>query len=220
MSRLVGVVPAAGQATRLQPLPCSKELLRVRDRPVMDYLVERMRTAGADEVVVVTRPEKTDVVEHALILGAHVVQGRPRSVGESLALGAKRADGDDIVLIGFPDTVWEPADGFSRLVAALGEHQAALGLFRTPELSRSDVVLVEDEVVRAVEVKPPSPSSDLIWGCAAVVRTALNALAEYAEPGRLFGELAERGAVKGVYLSDSWIDIGTREALARAGATS
>jgi glucose-1-phosphate thymidylyltransferase len=220
LTRIVGVVPAAGQATRLQPLDCSKELVPVRGRPVMDHLVERMRAAGVEELTVVTRPEKTDVVEHALAVGARVVEGRPASVGESLALGLEDADAVDVVLIGFPDTVWDPVDGFLRLVDALEDHAAALGLFRTPELSRSDVAVVEDELVRAIEVKPTAPSSDLIWGCAAAVRGALDAIAEYPEPGRLFGELAEKGAVKGVYLSDSWIDIGTREALDRARATA
>jgi glucose-1-phosphate thymidylyltransferase len=216
LTRIVGVVPAAGRATRLQPLPCSKELLLVRSKPIMDYLVERMRAAGVDELTVVTRPEKTDVIEHALALGARVLQRRPRSVGESLAFGVESAQPDDVVLIGFPDTVWEPVDGFSRLVDALGAHDAALGLFRTPELSRSDVVIVEDELVRAIEVKPASPSSDLIWGCAAAIRGALDAIGDYPEPGHLFGDMAEQGAVKGVYLSDVWIDIGTRDALVRA----
>jgi len=40
---IVGVIPAAGHAIRLQPLSGSKELLEIGGRPVMDYLVERMR---------------------------------------------------------------------------------------------------------------------------------------------------------------------------------
>jgi glucose-1-phosphate thymidylyltransferase len=217
---IVGVVPAAGQASRLGPLPCSKELLEVAGRPVMDYLVERMRTANPAEITVVTRSDKTDVVEHSRDLGARVVQGKPGSVGESIALGLEGTEPDDVVLIGFPDTLWEPVDGFSRLVAGLGGYEAALGLFRTADLSRSDVVVEEDERVRAIEVKPATPSSDLIWGCAAVRRRALDDLAEYVEPGHLLGELAKTGAVRGIYLSDSWLDIGTREGLARAQASA
>lgn len=220
MTRIVGAVPAAGQAARLQPLPCSKELLSVGGRPVMDHLVERMRAANADEITVVTRPDKTDVVEHSLDLGARVVEGHPGSVGESIALGLEGAEPEDIVLIGFPDTLWEPVDGFARLVEALEGYEAALGLFRTPELSRSDVVIVDDELVRAIEVKPATPSSDLIWGCAAVRRRALDRLADHPEPGHLLGELATTGAVRGIHLSDSWLDIGTREALARAQASA
>lgn len=189
-------------------------------RPVMDYLVERMRAADPDEIVVVTPPEKSDVVGHALALGARVVEGRPGSVGESIALGIEDADAEDVVLIGFPDTLWEPVDGFARLVEALEGHEAALGLFRTPELTRSDVVVVDDERVRSIEVKPAAPSSDLIWGCAAVRRRALDGLTGHREPGHLLGELATTGAVRGIHLSDSWLDIGTREALARAQASA
>ncbi|HZB36129.1 MAG TPA: NTP transferase domain-containing protein [Gaiellaceae bacterium] len=58
MTRIVGVVPAAGHATRLQPLEGSKELLEIGGRPVFDYLVERLRAGGAEEIRVVTRPEK------------------------------------------------------------------------------------------------------------------------------------------------------------------
>jgi NDP-sugar pyrophosphorylase family protein len=72
--------------------------------------------------------------------------------------------------------------------------------------------------VRAIEVKPEAPSSDLIWGCAAVRRGTLDGLAGHLEPGHLLGELAKTGTVRGIHLSDSWLDIGTPEALARAKA--
>lgn len=219
--RVVGVVPAAGRALRLQPLPGSKELLLVGGRPVIDHLVERMSAAGADELVVVTRPEKQDLKAHAGRLGARVVEGRPASVGASLALGVAGLDRDDVVLVGFPDTIWEPVDGFASLVRELDRCDAALGLFRTPELTRSDVVVVErDGRVGTIVVKPESPPSDLIWGCAAVRREALDELPAHPEPGHLLDELAKEGRVRGVYLSDSWLDVGTKEALARARSAS
>ena len=58
---IVGILPAAGYAVRLQPLECSKEMLEIGGRPVIDYLVERMRAGGCEELRVVTRPEKQDV---------------------------------------------------------------------------------------------------------------------------------------------------------------
>ena len=44
--RIIGVVPAAGYARRLQPLDRSKEVLEVKGRPVLDYLLDRMRAEG------------------------------------------------------------------------------------------------------------------------------------------------------------------------------
>ena len=55
-----GIIPAAGQGTRIQPLAFSKELLPVgrridecgveRPRAVSEYLVERMVLGGADNI--------------------------------------------------------------------------------------------------------------------------------------------------------------------------
>jgi glucose-1-phosphate thymidylyltransferase len=218
--RVVGVIPAAGFATRLGPLPCSKEMLPVCGRPVLEYVHERMRAAPADEIRVVTRPEKVDVAEHARRLGATVLEGRPASVSESVRLGLRKLAGDDVVLLGFPDSVWGPEDGFARLVAALGgTAEVALGCFRSEELERSDVVTVDEGGgVRAVQVKPSEPASHLIWGCAAARVGALAALSRHAEPGTLFDELARDGVVRAVRFSGAFLDIGTPRALERASA--
>src|SRR3954447_7084863 len=97
---VVGVVPAAGYATRLQPLDRSKEVLHVDGRPVIDYLVERMRVGGCSELRVVTRPEKEDVVAYAEAVGASVVSGYPATINESFAAGLNGLAPDDIALVG------------------------------------------------------------------------------------------------------------------------
>jgi NDP-sugar pyrophosphorylase family protein len=194
----------------------SKEMLLVAGRPVIDRLVERMTAGGADEIRVVTRPDKSDVVHHAHAIGASVIEGEPRSVADSVFLGIRTLDEDDIVLIGFPDTLWEPVDGFERLVKSLGDVDAALGLFRTADLARSDVVVLDDTgLVSEIAVKPNRPRSDLIWGCAAVRRRALQELERHTELGHLLDKLARAGKVRGVQLSNSWLDVGTKDALAR-----
>jgi glucose-1-phosphate thymidylyltransferase len=217
---IVGVVPAAGLATRLQPLETSKELLDVGGRPVIDHLLERMHAGGADEVRIVTRPEKSDVVDHARVAGVSVILGTPASAAESFSLGIAGLEPRDVVLLGFPDTIWEPLDGYARLVEHLGDDDATLGLFRTPDLFRSDVVVLSGDRVTGIEVKPQQPPSDLIWGCAAVRRSALVGLTDHTEAGTLLDGLAKAGRVRGVYLSDSWVDIGTPESLARARASA
>jgi glucose-1-phosphate thymidylyltransferase len=214
--RPIGIVPAAGLALRLQPLPCSKELLPVRGRPVIDYLLERMAAVPCDEIRVVTRPEKRDVAEHARARGASVVEARPASVGESLRAGAAGLDGERVVVFGFPDTLWEPVDGLARLVARLDDDvDAVLGIFRAAEPARSDVVELDGERVAAIRVKPQQPGSDLVWGCAALRVLTLRALG--AEPGLALDRLARLGRVAGVRLEDPFLDVGTPEALARYG---
>jgi glucose-1-phosphate thymidylyltransferase len=212
---VVGLIPAAGHATRLGLATGSKELVDVGGRPVMDYLVERLRTV-TDHIVVITRPEKRDVIEHSRSLGLRVVEGEPSSVSESLLLGLSEAD---TVLFGFPDTIWEPVEGFAQLLTALDQADAVLGVFESQEPERSDVVVLDENLVTAVEVKPSHPRSNLIWGCAAARSSPLAGLDRHDQPGLLFHELAGQGRVRAVRFPGEMIDVGTPAALARARST-
>src|SRR3954451_19344311 len=70
---MLGIIPAAGVGSRIQPLAFSKELLPVgswfdgeteRPRAVSEYLVERMTIAGADKICFVVSPGKSDILEY------------------------------------------------------------------------------------------------------------------------------------------------------------
>ena len=187
----------------------------------MDHLVDRMRVGGSTRLRIVTRPEKKDVIEHAEELGAEVVLGYPASVGASFLAGIEGLAEDDIVLIGFPDTLWEPEDGYRPLVRAVREGcDVALGLFRihADDLRRSDVVVFgEDGTIVRIDVKPVEPRSAWIWGCAAAQAGKLAGLARADWPGGYFDLLCREGHdVRGLQLSDAWVDVGTKDALRRA----
>lgn len=218
MTRIVGVVPAAGRAKRLQPLAGSKEMLGVGGRPVIDYVVERLRATSADEIRVVTRSEKRDVAEHAELLGLTVVRANPETLAQSVLAGIQGLAEDDAVLLGFPDSLWEPVDGFCRLLEGLDADTAVvLGLFRSGEPKRGDVVeLGPGRRVARVHVKPADPLSDLIWGMAAGRAGALTGLRDHDQPGNLFDEVARRGRARAVLFPGEFIDIGIKEALERA----
>jgi NDP-sugar pyrophosphorylase family protein len=214
-SDLVGIIPAAGYATRLQPLEGSKEMVRISGRPVMDLLLQRLRVAGCRDVRVVTRPEKSDVIRYATDQGVTVVLGRPRSVSHSLLAGVAGIKGDAIVVFGFPDTIWFPVDGFVPLVKRVeAGSDVALGVFNGLDPRRSDVVRIDEAGrIRRIEVKPPSPSSSLVWGCGASRMETLSAVADYDEPGDYFDTLCDEGRVAGVLFRGPFVDIGTRAAL-------
>ena len=219
MTAAVGLVPAAGHARRLQPIAGAKEMLEVGGRPVIDYLLERMEVGGCTEIRVITRAEKEDVVEHAASRGARVVLARPATVSESLLAGLRGLSEETPVVFGFPDTLWEPRDGFARLLAALSPgSDVVLGIFNAQAPARSDVVTFEDDRVTGIQVKPSQPRSSLVWGCAATSSGVLRGLADHAEPGHYFDLLARRGLVRGVRLRDPFVDIGTPESLRRARA--
>lgn len=216
--QVVGVVPAAGYATRLGPLAGAKELLPIGGVPAIDHLIGRMRAVPGARVRVVTRPEKTDLVDHARVAGLELVLGHPPHVSASISLGARGLDPGDAVLLGFPDTIWEPADGFVRLLAAVeAGADLALGLFRTRELRRSDVMRLDASGrPLGVAVKPERPPSGWIWGCAVVRAHALVGVTDHPEPGVRFDRLCRAGRATALPLSEDFLDIGTRDALARA----
>ena len=188
----------------------------------MDYIVDRMRAGGCTELRLVTRVEKDDVVAHAEELGATVLIATPATTSESFAVGLRGLEPDDIVLLGWPDTLWEPADGYRQLVDAVESGaEIALGLFELREdLERSDVVSFDEAGgITGIHVKPSNPPSTWIWGCAAARAHALAGLEREEWPGSFFDSFCRRGGtLHGVRLSDVWLDIGTRPSLARADA--
>src|SRR5437763_14605253 len=93
-----GIIPAAGNGTRIQPLAFSKELLPVgsrgddgveRPRAVTEYLLERMLAGGADKLLFVISAWKSDILQYfggSFSAGAttaeiaYVVQSEPRGL--------------------------------------------------------------------------------------------------------------------------------------------
>ena len=219
---VVGVIPAAGFGTRLGLTGQSKEMVLVNGRPVLDYCVDRMQFVTPERIRVVTRVAKSDLLAHATDLGLEVILAETRSSAHSIGLALAGLDSEDIVLIGFPDTLWEPVDGFRTLVDSISRgSDIALGIFHSDEPERCDVVFLDhDNRVGSVLVKPsPAPSNE-IWGCAAARRKALAGIEEFDQPGRFFDRKCAELTVTGVWLSDRFTDIGTPEQLLRWGQSS
>jgi dTDP-glucose pyrophosphorylase len=199
-------------------MPHSKELLDVRGTPIMGYLVSRMESCGCSAIRVVTRPEKSDVRAFAISRGLDVVLGKPPNVGASVTLALEGIPKGEILALGYPDTLWEPLNGFALLREGMdAETDVVLGLFETPDAYRSDVVRL-DERGRVIEilVKPAMPPSSLVWGCLVGRVDALAAAACVAEIGEGLAPLMATGRVGSYFLSERWLDVGTPAALARA----
>ena len=171
----VGLVPAAGRASRLGQLPCSKELLPVicderGPRPVAHFVLTGLRRAGVTSAVVAITPDKTDLLRG---LGAgggdmprlsYVPVERTRGTAETLASLAPYAE-TRAVLTGFPDLMLQPDDVFARLRAAMDAGgDCHLGLFPTTRLDKFDMVAVGDDGrVTEVHPKPGQGPWRLAW---------------------------------------------------------
>ena len=224
-----GIVPAAGNGTRIQPLAFSKELLPVgsrredgieRPRAVSEYLVERMVRAGADRICFVISPTKADILRYyGSRLGsthvAYMVQPEARGLCDAIFRALPLIPPTETVVIGLPDTIWFPEDG----LAALPEGCLAMLLFPVdrPELFDA-VVSAPDGRVLTVEVKHPKPRSSWIWGAFKMPGAVLAELFllwcerdqrdEYL--GTLLNAYIERGGeVRGLRAGRGYVDVGT-----------
>jgi glucose-1-phosphate thymidylyltransferase len=140
---VIGLLPAGGQATRISPLPGSKELYPIgfryledgspRPKVVCHYLLEKMRRAGIRKAYFVLRSGKWDIPAYfgdGLLLDMHLgylMMRLPFGVPYTLDQAYPFVN-HAVIALGFPDILFQPEDAFKRLLTRL---------FR----SKSDVVV-------------------------------------------------------------------------------
>jgi glucose-1-phosphate thymidylyltransferase len=233
-----GIVPAAGQGSRIQPLAFSKELLpvgsrrdgeRERPRAVSEYLLERLVLGGANKICFVISPGKTDILHYygGEALAARIfycVQPEPAGLCDAIFRALPLIGDDESVLVGLPDTIWAPADALSRLPEA--ELSFLLFPVAHPELFDA-VILHADDRVREIQVKQRDPDSEWIWGAfkmpGAVLRELHGLWLSRDRRDEFIGTLinawlAGGGVARGYRAGASYVDVGTvrgyREAMA------
>lgn len=170
-----GIVPAAGLGTRIQPLAFSKELLPVglrqeggteHPRAVCEYLLDRMLQGGATRICFVISPAKTDIINYfggrfgnAAI--CYAIQANPEGLCDAIFTTLPFIPPEDDVLIGLPDTVWFPENGFQQLPS----RKFSFLLFPVERPELFDAVITDEQgFVQKIEVKEKKPSTDWIWG--------------------------------------------------------
>lgn len=237
-----GIIPAAGAGSRIQPLAFSKELLPVgsrkegpdeRPRAVSEYLLDRMLRAGATKICFIISPGKSDILEYyggsigqASI--CYVVQPEPLGLCDSIFRALPLVGPGEHVLVGLPDTIWFPEDGFN----SLGEDGLSFLLFPVDSPEYFDaVVLDEAGGVVEVQVKRKRASTNWVWGSFKLSGSVLAELyglwlargKEDEYIGTLVNAYLESGGrAVGVKGGRSYVDVGTingyREAMRLLGS--
>jgi glucose-1-phosphate thymidylyltransferase len=229
--------------SRIQPLAFSKELLPVgsridalnveRPRAVSEYLVERMQQGGASKICFVISPGKSDIVEYyggsyGSVQLCYAVQPAPLGLCDSLFRALPFIAAEEPVIVGLPDTVWFPENGFAQL----GDGLSFLCFPVTrPELF--DAVVSDDAGrVREIQVKRVDATSNWIWGAfkldGRILRELHSLWLERNCGDEFLGTLvnawiAGGGAARAVHAGESYVDVGTihgyREAIALLAAS-
>jgi len=226
---MLGIIPAAGEGTRIQPLAFSKELLPVgsrrdgqteRPRAVSEYLVERMIAGGATRICFIISHGKSDILEYyGAELGSvpfsYVVQPGPSGLCDALFRALPSVNAEEPVLIGLPDTIWFPENGF----ATLPNDSLSFLLFPVEHPEFFDAVVTDEQgFVREIQVKQMNALSSWIWGAfkmPGAIFTELHDLWRKREgQDEYFGTLinawlARGGQPTGVRSGVSYVDVGT-----------
>lgn len=243
MSDVIGIIPAAGEAKRVSPLPCSKELYPIgfcrsadqesRPKVACHYLLDQMRVAGVSRTYIILRHGKWDIpayLQDGHLIGmplayliARLCYGVPYTVDQAYAFVQ-----NNTVAFGFPDILFESENPFGQLLEAQKFSQAdiILGLFPGDHAQKLDMVDCDEAGrVRGIVSRPNRTHLRQTWGIA-VWRPSFTHflhryLAELAAPKRepCMGEAFQAGLQYGLRIeglavsTEPYVDIGTPEDL-------
>ncbi|AEG91765.1 Hypothetical protein Rta_06860 [Ramlibacter tataouinensis TTB310] len=204
-----------------------------RPRAVSEFLVDRMLQAGATRLCFVVAPGKSDIVQYygSSVREAdlcYVVQPKAGGLCDAIFRACSLVQPHEPVLVGLPDTIWFPENGFS----ALPDDRLSFLLFPVDRPQAFDAVVTDEEgIVQEIQVKHPDAKTNWIWGAFKMPGRVLHELqALWQERGRrdeYMGTLVNAwiqkgGQAVGVRAGEAYVDVGTvhgyREALNLLGA--
>lgn len=180
---IVGLIPAGGQASRIAPLPCSKELFPVglrtldeagvelRPKVACHYLLERYRLAGVKKAFVILRQGKWDIPAylgsgslvdiHLAYLMMNLPHGTPYTLDQAYPFVS-----DALIVFGFPDILFTPEDSFVQLLSRQKVTGAdiTLGLFVADHPENMDMVDFDEHGhVSKILIKPKQTHLRYTW---------------------------------------------------------
>jgi glucose-1-phosphate thymidylyltransferase len=185
-TEFVGLIPAAGQASRLGLLPCSKELYPVGyhsgnnatngyPKAVAQYLLEKMQRAGVARAYIVLRTGKWDIPNYfgdgsrlnlpLAYLTISASAGVPFTLDHAYPF-VRRSQ----VAFGFPDLLFDPEDAFAGVFARKAETCAdvVLGLCRKSPTPANDLVDFDSNgMVRRIHTGTLHETLEYSWAIAA-----------------------------------------------------
>lgn len=234
---MVGLILAAGYATRLQPLTDDrpKHLLPVGGRPMLDWVLDKLREAGIADLHLVTNARFAPLFERW-------AEGKGVRVHDD----GTTSNDDRLGAIGDIRFVQERIGADDDLLAIAGDNLFDYSLAEMIEFSRdrgdASVVAVHDvadlELVRQYSIveldgddrivgfveKPEHPTSTLIATAAylyrqehaALVATYLDEGNPPDQPGNYVAWLHRRVPVYGYRFAGDWHDIGDARQLLEA----
>jgi glucose-1-phosphate thymidylyltransferase len=158
------ILPLAGKGTRLRPHTHTrpKPLLRVANRPVLDYVIRQLEDIGVDEIIGITGHlaptiESWLAQEHPKLSFRAVPQEQQLGTADAIRLAEPYVDGP--VLIVFVDTLFDADLG---LINRKPDLDGIIWAKEVDDYQRFGVIVTDEDghMIRIVE-KPSEPISRL-----------------------------------------------------------
>jgi glucose-1-phosphate thymidylyltransferase len=158
------ILPLAGKGTRLRPHTHTrpKPLLRVANRPVLDYVIRQLEEVGVDEIIGITGHLAPTIEawlgdEHPDLRFRPVPQEQQLGTADAIRLAEPYVDGP--VLIVFVDTLFDADFG---LIRERPDVDGIIWAKEVEDFQRFGVIVTDEDghMVRIVE-KPSEPISRL-----------------------------------------------------------
>lgn len=170
-SPVTGIILAAGAGRRLGTAggASSKAMVRLLDRPLIAWVVERLSAAGVGDVIIVAHADDRPLQDFAAQTAAGarlVVQHERRGIADAIVHALSILDPEESYLACACDSLFEPDDICAVVRAGHAEGGAAVvgvqGMGPGATAARSAVEVRGDWIERIVEKPPPGTTSSLL----------------------------------------------------------
>ncbi len=182
MSKIKAIIPCAGFGTRMNMKPNeSKEMLLDDGKPIIKYSLDLCKQYDI-EPLIITRPEKQDLIKYVEALGADSIQIEPGKEWPDTVLKSAKHWNDKNILI-LPDTRFHSTDVIWQIQQSLENgFDIAFAVHTVADTSKWGAVTPHTYCE-----KPSSKKPGLAWGLIGFERYAGNCL---------FSNMSERGVTQ------------------------